>query len=263
MNKNFKTLKIQEENKKILLVTLNRPSARNAINIEMMQDLLSLWQELYINSTHWHCVILTGADTAFCAGADLKERNNMSLDVWTAQHAVLEQAMLAMLDCPIPIISAVNGPAFGGGLELVLASDFAYSANTATFSQSEVKIGLMPAALGTQHLPRACGLKRAKELAFTATSFTAQDAFNWGIINKICEPHQLLSDVLATANKISDNAPIAVRQTKKSMNMSQYLDIKSGFSFEIEAYNRLLNTKDREEGIRAFNEKRKPHFIGK
>jgi enoyl-CoA hydratase len=263
MDKNFKTLKIQEENKKILLVTLNRPTARNAINIEMMQDLLNLWQELYINSTHLHCVILTGADTAFCAGADLKERNNMSLDVWTAQHAVLEQAMLAMLDCPIPIISAVNGPAFGGGLELVLASDFAYAADTATFAQSEVKIGLMPGALGTQHLPRTCGLKRAKELAFTATSFTAQDAFDWGIINKICEPNQLMSDVLATANKISDNAPFAVRQTKKSMNMSQYLDIKSGFAFEIEAYNRLLNTKDREEGIRAFNEKRKPHFIGK
>lgn len=263
MNKNFKTLKLENISDTILMVTLNRPAARNAINIEMMQDLFQLWREFYVNSENFRCIILTGADTAFCAGADLKERHNMSLDIWKRQHAVLEQAILSMLDCPIPIISAVNGPAFGGGLELVLASDFAYAANTATFSQSEVKIGLMPGALGSQHLPKTCGLKRAKELAFTAAIFSAQEAYEWGIINKVCEPNQLISEVLATANKIAENAPIAIQQLKKALNMSQHLDVKSGFSFEIEAYNRLLTTQDREEGIKAFNEKRKPNFIGK
>lgn len=263
MDTDFKTLKVEKKGDHILLVTLNRPEVRNAINIDMMHDLFKLWSELYRNHHDLRCVVLTGSDKAFCAGADLKERQNMSLDVWQTQRAVLEQAMLSMVDCPIPIISAVNGPAFGGGMELVLASDFAYAAKTATFSQSEVKIGLMPGALGSQHLPKACGLKRAKELTFTASIFSAEEAYEWGIINKVCEPDQLLSEVLGTANKIAENAPVAIKQVKKALNMSQHLDVKTGFAYEIEAYNRLLPTKDREEGIKAFNEKRKPNFLGK
>ncbi|HVX00689.1 MAG TPA: enoyl-CoA hydratase-related protein [Candidatus Babeliaceae bacterium] len=261
MDMDYKTLKLENQNS-VLLVTLNRPESRNAINFEMMQELFKLWRELYINVDKIRCVILTGAEKAFCAGADLKERHEMSVMVWLQQRAVLEQAMLAMLDCPIPIISAVNGAAFGGGLELLLASDFAYAASTATFAQSEVRVGLIPGALGTQHLPRACGLRRAKELTFTAAVFSAQEAFEWGIINKICEPDSLLSEVFNTANLIVDNAPLAIQQVKKSLNMSQQVDVKSGFAFEIEAYNRVLGTKDREEGIRAFNEKRKPLFVG-
>src|SRR5207245_10961056 len=104
---------------------------------------------------------------AFCDGADLKERNHIDLATWRSQHAVLQQAMLAMMDCRIPIIAAVNGVAFGGGLELTLASDFAYAAHPAIFAQSETKLGIMPGAMGTQNLPRACGARRAKELAYT------------------------------------------------------------------------------------------------
>ena len=260
---NFKTLSVETQGDHILQVTLNRPECRNAINIDMMQDLLSLWQNMFVDQNKIRCIVLTGRDSAFCAGADLKERKNMTLSVWHQQHAVLQQAMAAMLDCPIPIITAVNGAAFGGGLELTLASDFAYAATTATFAQSEVKIGIMPGALGTQNLPRACGLRRAKELTFTAQTFSAQEAFDWGIVNKLCSPETLLSEVMLTARKICDNAPLAVKQVKKALNMSQQLDIKSGYVFEVEAYNRLLSTKDREEGIRAFNEKRKPEFEGK
>jgi enoyl-CoA hydratase/carnithine racemase len=259
---NFETLQIKPQGKHILLVTFNRPDVRNAINTAMMKDLRQLWKNLFINTDDCRCLILTGVPPAFCAGADLKERKEMSLAQWKEQRAVLEEVMVAMLDCPIPIISAVNGAAFGGGLEFVLASDFAYAADTATFAQSEVKMGIMPGAMGTQHLPRACGSKRAKELSFTGDIFTAKEAHQWGIINKLCEPNQLMNEVLTTANKIADNAPLAVKQVKKSINMSQQLDIKSGFAFEIEAYNRLLLTKDREEGIRAFNEKRKPVFTG-
>lgn len=262
MNSNYKTLLLEKKSNHILQITLNRPAVRNAINIDMMQDLLHLWRHLLSNSHKIRCVILTGAGTAFCAGADLKERNNMSLTVWRLQRSVLEQAMLAMLDCPIPIIAAVNGAAFGGGLELTLASDFAYAANTAMFSQSEVKVGLMPGALGTQHLPRACGVRRAKELAFTAATFSAEDAYRWGIINKISEPNDLLAEVLLTANTIADNAPLAVHQVKTALNASQNVTLRSGFAIEIAAYNLLLPTQDREEGIRAFNEKRKPVFTG-
>lgn len=259
----FKTLSTEIKDDCILLVTLNRPESRNAINIDMMQDLLALWQSVYVDQQKIRCIILTGKDKAFCAGADLKERHNMSLEIWRQQHAVFQQAIYAMIDCPIPIIAAVNGAAFGGGLELTMLSDFAYAATTATFAQSEVKIGIMPGALGTQNLPRACGMRRAKELTFTAQTFSAHEAYEWGIINKLCDPDKLLSEVLITAKKICENAPLAVKQVKKAINMSQQLDIKSGFVFELEAYNRLLATQDREEGIRAFNEKRKPEFVGK
>ena len=263
MHVNVKTIKLKIYNKYILMVTLDRPTVRNAINSEMMQDFLTLWNTLIADAGELRCVILTGSEQAFCAGADLKERLDISLEKLRAERAVFEQAMRAMLDCPLPVIAAVNGAAFGGGLELVLASDFAYASKTATFSQSEVKIGIIPAALGTQHLPRSCGLKRAKELTFTGDIFSAADALEWNIINKICESDLLIEEVLKTAEKIAGNAPLAVQAAKKSLNMSQQLDIEAGFAYEIGAYNQLLLTEDREEGLRAFNEKRKPLFKGK
>lgn len=258
----FTSLKLEQPHENILVVTLNRPEVRNAINSVMMNELGRLWRGVFVDHGKIRCIILTGAGLAFCAGADLKERNVITLPAWKIQRAVFEQAMLAMLDCPVPIVAAVNGAAFGGGLELTLASDFAYATKTAIFSQSEVKVGLMPGALGTQHLPRACGIRRAKELTFTGATFTAQEAYEWGIVNKVCEPEQLMEEVIATAKVIAANAPLAVKQAKKSLNMSQHLDVKSGFLYEIEAYNQLLLTKDRTEGIRAFNEKRQPMFVG-
>lgn len=264
MNNKFDTLLVNQEHKNILIVTLNRPEFRNAINYQMMLDLQKFWQEMAMNEQQLRCIILTGSgDKAFCAGADLKERYHLKLDVWQQQHVALEQAMLTMIDCPIPVIAAVNGAAYGGGLELALASDFIYAANTATFAQSETKIGIIPGAMGTQNLPRACGIRRAKELCFTALPFTAEQAFTWGIVNKICAPEQLMSEVLDVAKIICENAPLAMQQAKKALNMSQQLDIKSGFAFEIAAYNYVLPSKDRIEGINAFNEKRKPKFTGK
>lgn len=260
--KNFKTLQLEKVQENILVVRLNRPEVRNAINSVMMEELLELWQGVAAEHNKIRCLILTGVPPAFCAGADLKERSNLSLDIWRKQHVPLEESMLAMVECPMPIISAVNGAAFGGGLELVLSSDFAYAANTAMFAQSEVKVGLMAGALGTQQLPKACGIKRAKELAFTGMSFTAEQACEWGIVNKVCAADKLWDEVLAVAKVISENAPLAVRQTKKAMNMSQELDIRSGYLYELEAYYRLLPTKDREEGIKAFNEKRKADYVG-
>jgi enoyl-CoA hydratase len=260
---NYKTLIIEKKSEHILLVTLNRPERRNAINIEMMQDLLDFWKLMSDKNNPTRCIILTGKDKAFCAGADLKDRSDMALDVWRKQHNVLQQAMRAMVDCPIPVIAAVNGAAFGGGLELTLASDFAYASTDATFAQSEVKVGIMPGAMGTQNLPRACGIRRAKELTFTADTFSAAEAFEWGIINKVFSPEKLITEALTTANKITQNAPLAIKQVKKALNIASHTDIQSGYSFEVDAYNLLLDTQDRIEGIRAFNEKRKAEFSGK
>ncbi len=254
---NFNTLQISNPDPHILMITLHRPEVRNAISSEMMKELLALWEDVNLNNK-WRCIILTGTDPAFCAGADLKERKDLSLETWKAQHLILVKAMKAMLQCSVPIISAVNGVAFGGGLELVLASDFAYAATNATFAQSEVKIGLIPGAFGTQHLPRAAGLARAKECIFTGKSFTAIEALKWGIINKVSEPNALIEDVLNTAKIIAENAPIAIRAAKKSLNATTF----SHYDKELENYYRALETKDRAEGVLAFNEKRKPIFVG-
>ena len=262
MNFNFKTIQLDKFNQHILIVTLNRPAVRNAINHDMIIDFQELWKQLSENHSELRCVILTGADTAFCAGADLKERRSLSLEKCKLQLGGLRNSIMAMQNCSLPVISAVNGAAYGGGLELVLASDFAYAAKNATFSQSEVKIGIIPGALGTQNLPRACGLTRAKELVFTAQSFTAEQAYQWGIINKVCEPARLLEEVIATATLIAANAPIAIREAKRSMNIALQVDLETGFGKEFEAYQRALETKDRDEGLRAFHEKRKPVFIG-
>ena len=121
----------------------------------------------------------------------------------------------------------------------------------------------MPGACGTQNLPRAVGVRRAKEIILTGEPISAEQAYEYGIVNKLCEPGSLLEDALATAQKICDNAPISIRQAKKSMSMSQNIDLKSGYMFELEAYNRMVTTEDRVEGILAYNEKRKAQFKGK
>lgn len=259
----WQTLRITQLNTHIVVVTLNRPEVRNAINSTMMQELFAFWQSLILDPGKKRCVILTGSgDKAFCAGADLKERLNLPSIIWKQQHRHLQMAIRAMVDCPIPIISAVNGAAFGGGLELALASDFIYATDHAKFAQSEVKLGIMPGAMGTQNLPRACGLRRAKELCFTGEVFTAQQAFEWGIINKLLPAEHLMAETIKTAEQISNNAPLAIQQVKKALNMTQYLDLKTGYAYEVETYNQLIETKDRLEGIDAFNKKRPPIFEG-
>jgi enoyl-CoA hydratase/carnithine racemase len=155
----------------------------------------------------------------------------------------------------------VNGHAFGGGLEMALCCDFIYAARTARMALSETRLGLMPGGAGTQNLPRAAGERRAKELIMTAQAFDAQQGLEWGIVNRVCD--NVVEDALSTAQKISENAPLAVRQAKKSVHYGLQMDLATGYRFEIEAYNQLVGTEDRKEGVRAFNEKRKPRFQGK
>jgi enoyl-CoA hydratase/carnithine racemase len=214
--------------------------------------------------TDYRCVVLTGTgDKAFCAGGDLKERNGMTNDQWLAQHAIFERMTLAMLDCPIPVIAAVNGAAFGGGCELALTCDFAYASTAARFALTEITLGIMPGGGGTQFLPRAAGMRRAKEVILTGKPFTAQEALEWGVVNKLCAPGTLMEETLATAQTICDNAPISVRQAKRSMHFGAHMDVRSALFFEIDAYNKMVSTEDRLEGVRAFNEKRKPQFKGR
>ena len=198
-----------------------------------------------------------------CAGGDLKERNGMSDAAWGAQHLLYERMVRAVLGCPVPTIGAVNGAAYGGGCELVAALDFCYAAETAKFAQTEVKIGIIPGAGGTQTLARAVGERRAKELILSGTPFTAAQALEWGLLNAIYPQDDLLPATVETAERIAANAPIATRQAKQAIHKGLQMGLADGLAFEIEAYYRTIPTADRREGVAAFNEKRKPKFEGR
>jgi enoyl-CoA hydratase/carnithine racemase len=259
---NYPTLLVEPRGEHILLVTLNRPAVLNALNTQMGKDQIDLWTRLTAEPGATRCVVLTGAgERAFCAGADLKERDGMSVEVWRVQHEIFERAFVALMELPLPVIAAVNGAAFGGGMEMALCCDFIYAARSAKMALSETRLGLMPGGAGTQNMARAAGERRAKELVMTAGAFDAQQGYEWGIVNRVCD--NVVEDALSTAGKISENAPLAVRQAKKSVHYGLQMDLLTGYRFEIEAYNRLVDTDDRREGVRAFNEKRKPRFQGK
>ncbi len=257
------TLILEKIDEHILKVTLNRPEAANAFNTQMARDLISVFESLAINAENIRVVILTGAgNKAFCAGGDLKERNGMSDQQWQAQHLVFERMTRAVIGCPLPIIGAINGAAFGGGCEIAAALDFIYVAQTARFAQTEVCIGIIPGAGGTQTLARSVGEKRAKELILTGSVFNAEQAFEWGLANAVYPASELHDAALATARTIAGNAPIAVRQAKQSIHKGMQMGLSDALAFEIEAYNRCVPTQDRREGVAAFNEKRKPNFQG-
>jgi len=259
----YQTLAIEPRDQ-VALVTLNRPKALNALNTQMGRELHELWTRLAAEPGETRCVVLTGAgERAFCAGADLKERDGMAQADWQAQHELFERGFMALMEFPLPAIAALNGHAFGGGLELALCCDFIYASSAARFALPEVRLGIMPGGGGTQNLARAAGERRAKELILSGRQFTAEEGAAWGVFNKACEAGSVLSEALETAKAIADNAPLSVRQAKKSIRYGTQTDLLTGYRFEIEAYNRLIDTEDRREGVRAFNEKRKPNFKGR
>ncbi|MBV53331.1 MAG: enoyl-CoA hydratase [Coxiellaceae bacterium] len=256
----YQTLLMSTYNEDVVILTLDRPDVLNAINNKMMSELESFWSTL---SPSTRCVVITGSGhKAFSAGADLKERHGLDESTWKKQHSVLQSAMVAMLECSVPILAAVNGYAFGGGFELALASDIIFASTSACFAFPEVRLGIMPGALGTQHLPRACGLRRAKELILTGRSISSSNALGWGIVNQLFEPNDLMTQVLDIAAQVSLNAPLSVQHAKASMQHAIQPNTLADYSVEIDHYNCLLSTDDRLEGIAAFNEKRKPSFKG-
>lgn len=259
----YETLKVDIGDDRVGIITMNRPEARNALNTRMMEELRDCFAGFYVDPGAAACLVLTGAAGGFCSGADLKERRGMTDQAWARQHAIIEQMVRAQMDVPVPIIAAVNGAAYAGGMELALGCDFIYAAQSARFALTEVTLGILPGASGTQNLPRAVGVRRAKEIILTGLPFSAADADSWGMLNKVCPDAELMDAVLATARRISANAPISVRQAKKAIDKGAELDRAAGYAFELEAYYRTVGTEDRQEGINAFNEKRKPVYKGR
>jgi enoyl-CoA hydratase len=264
MRQQYETVTLETPADGVLQVTLNRSAAANALSTQMGKDLLDIFTDLTAQPDLYRAVVVTGAgDRAFCAGGDLKERQGMSDAQWQAQHLIFERMIRAIIEAPMPTIAAVNGAAYGGGCEVSLGCDFIYAARNARFALTEVTIGIMPGAGGTQNLPRAVGLRRAKEILLTGRPFTADEAYHWGMVNRICEPGRVVQEAVETATIIANNAPIAIRQAKRSMQHGVDMSLAEGMLFEIEAYNRMIPTEDRREGIDAFNEKRKAAFKGR
>lgn len=259
----FETLRLQEPRPHVLQVTIDRPEASNAFTTVTARELYDVFAPLEIERTRFRCVVLTGAgDKAFCAGGDLKERKLLTEAQWVLQHELMERTVRAILASPVPVIAAINGAAYGGGLEIALLCDFAYAASHARFALTETSLGIMPGAGGTQNLARAVGERRAKELILAAKPFTAQQALEWGVVNEVHEAEALLPQTLAIAERIAGNAPLAVRQAKHAIHHGLQQDLATGMQFEIEAYQRMVKSQDRIEGVAAFNEKRKPVFRG-
>jgi len=259
MKYTYDALLIQPQDQ-MAMVFFNRPAAANALNVGMALEIKHFFSSL--SQTSFRAVILTGQGKHFCAGADLKERKGVDDATWQAQHHAFEGALQAIMQCDIPVIAAVNGSAFGGGLELAMACDFIYASDSARFAMSEATLGIMPGLGGTQTLPRAIGMGRAKELLFSGRVFSAAEAFSFGLANRQCTDDVLLSKAIASAKTIAANAPLSVKAIKKSVNEGAVMPITQALQCELKHYATLLPTRDRREGIAAFNEKRKPVFTG-
>ena len=259
----YETLVLETPAAYVLQITLNRPQAANAFNTQMATELMHCFERLALQQADYRCAIVTGAgERAFCAGGDLKERDGMSDAAWSEQHLIYERMIRAVLDCPVPLIAAVNGAAFGGGCELAAGVDFVYAAEGARFAMTETSLGIIPGAGGTQTLARAVGERRAKELILSARPFGADEALRWGLVNAVFPAESLLDECLQVAQAIAANAPIAVRQARQAIHRGLQMSISDGLAFEIEAYHRTIPTNDRREGVRAFVEKRTPDFKG-
>lgn len=244
------------------LITLSRPEAANAMSVQLLTELSATLDQINRDPAV-RVVLLTGAgEKAFCAGADLKERQGMS-DRQVKEIVQLIGAIVAKVEALAqPVIAVLNGVAFGGGLELALACDLRIAATHAKVGLTETSLGIIPGAGGTQRLPRLIGMDKAKELIYTARRLDAEQAKCYGIVSYVYEKHELRKRALQLAGEIAKNAPLALMQAKLAINQGVEVDLITGLKIESLAYSALIPTKDRLEGLRAFQEKRAPHYSG-
>ncbi|WP_432806680.1 enoyl-CoA hydratase [Mesobacillus maritimus] len=257
------TVKLEKRSDGVAIVTLNRPEAANALSKKMLIDFQSILAELKLDN-EVRVVILTGAgDKAFCAGADLKERRGMT-DTEAIQTVRLIGATITEVEAlPQPVIAAINGVAFGGGLELALACDLRVGANEAKVGLTETSLAIIPGAGGTQRLPRLIGPGKAKELIYTAQRLTAEEAETIGILEYAVPRAQLMDKAVKLAKAMAKNGPLALVQAKKAINKGLEVDLATGLKIEELAYDVLIPTEDRIEGLTAFAEKRPPEYKGR
>lgn len=245
------------------IVTLSRTDAANALSIQLLNDLQSVLNEVKTDRNIRVAVITGAGEKAFCAGADLKERRGMNEQQVRETVALIRSTINAVEALPQPVIAAINGVAFGGGLELALACDVRIAAEHAQMGLTETSWAIIPGAGGTQRLPRLISVGRAKELIYTARRITAEEAYQYGIVEHVVPYEELMNKALSLAEEMAVNAPLSLIQAKAAINKGIEVDLHSGLKIEELAYNALIPTEDRLEGLRAFAEKRPPQYKGR
>ncbi|MBI4418953.1 MAG: enoyl-CoA hydratase/isomerase family protein [Ignavibacteriales bacterium] len=242
------------------VVQLNRPDVLNAINRKLMEELVAALEGLD-EDENIRCIVLTGNEKAFAAGADIKEMSDAS----TVEMLLRDQ--FARWDrirkIKTPIIAAVSGFALGGGCELMMACDIVIASETARIGQPEINIGVMPGAGGTQRLTRAVGKTKAMEMVLTGKMISAQEALQWGLVNKVVPVEFYLEEAKSLATEIAQKPPLAVRLAKEAILKAFDTTIEGGLEFERKNFYLLFASEDQKEGMKAFSEKRKAQWKGR
>ena len=246
----------------IVLLGLDRPAAKNALGRQLLEAFRQALEALRLDPAVRVVVIHSLVPGIFCAGADLKERSDMSSFEAATFVQDIRSAFTELEELPMPTLTALEGGAFGGGLELALATDLRVAGTATVVGLVETSLGIIPGAGGTQRLPRLIGVSRAKELIFTARRIGAEEAGRLGLVDHVVPAGRALDAALALAREILPNGPVALRMAKQAVDQGINLDLASGLALEQACYAQVLPTMDRLEGLAAFREKRKPRFRG-
>lgn len=239
---------------------LNRPQARNALNLSLRRKLAAFVKSASEDESI-HCIVLAGNERAFCAGADLREY----VDASTTEIVLrkMDLSWEALTRCPLPIIAAVRGYALGGGCELAMHADIIVASETAVFGQPEVRIGLMPGGGATQRLPRAVGKATAMHMLLTGSTICAREALSKGLVSAVVPDESVEEEAMKIALQIASLPRLAVQAIKESVIASLNTSLDTGLAMERRTFQTLFSTADKTEGIRSFLEKRDPHFVGR
>ncbi len=266
-----KVLLVEKESP-IAWLKLNRLKVHNCLNREILNAIVSACEELAQDKSIRVVAVIGAGSKVFCAGADLAERKGMSQGDTLDYITLINKAMNALEKLPQPVIAAINGSAFGGGTELALACDLRVMVEDASLRLTEVKLGIIPGAGGTQRLPRLIGKSKAKEMILTASPITAQDGYRLGLIHRTVPASSqseaetfntaLMAEIKKWALEIATAAPLSLKQAKRAIDEGFDRDLEAGLALETQSYLQLVNTKDRLEGLAAFAEKRQPVYIG-
>ncbi|WP_027963304.1 enoyl-CoA hydratase-related protein [Halalkalibacillus halophilus] len=255
-------VRLEHENR-IAILTLNRPEAANALSKELLKDLNEQLDIISQYNDLRALIITASGEKAFCAGADLKERATMNEDEVIEAVGEIGSVIRKIENIEIPTIAAINGVAFGGGLELALACDLRLANEQTKMGLTETSLAIIPGAGGTQRLARIIGISKAKYYILTAKRISAQEALNVGMVESIHSQDSLEIEAVQIALDIANNGPIGVRMAKKAIDQGFGQDLSVGLQIEKECYMQTIHTEDRLEGLKAFKEKRRPKYQGK
>lgn len=260
----YQSIKLENKENGLWVLTLNRPEALNALNASLLNEMADACRQLSeMSFEDVKALIITGAgEKSFVAGADIKEMTSMNEDQ-ALQFAKRGQSIFHELNLlKIPVVAAVNGFALGGGLELALACDFIIASENAKFGLPEVSLGLIPGFGGTVRLTRAVGIRKARELTFSGEMINATQALQMGLVNQVVPLAELMTTVVKKIEMILTRSPLAVAEAKKSINQAFDLETEAALENEAQIFGTLFNSIDTKEGTTAFIEKRKPVFKG-